>query len=73
MDAFATPFVQGRLRKESLSVTVHSECVHCSRPMEIEIDHHLNYRVISEGCDPLIFVPDVNLLKLEDESIIGAF
>ncbi|MDD5168601.1 MAG: hypothetical protein PHN75_07270 [Syntrophales bacterium] len=73
MDAFATPFVQGRLRKESLSVTVSTECAHCRAPMEIEIDSDLNYKVKSGGCAPIIFIPDVDLFNLKDESIIGAF
>jgi hypothetical protein len=29
--------------------------------------------VNGEGCKPIVFVPDVNLFKLEDESIINAF
>ena len=41
--------------------------------MEIEIDSDLNYNVKGEGCEPIVFVPDVNLFKLEDESIIQAF
>jgi hypothetical protein len=65
--------VQGRLRKEFVSVTVKTECAHCSRPMELEIDSDLNYRVKEEGCAPIVFVPDVDLLKLEDPNIINAF
>jgi len=41
--------------------------------MEIEIDSDLNYTLKEEGFEPIIFVPDVNLFKLEDESIINAF
>ncbi len=41
--------------------------------MEIKIDSDLNYTVKEEGCEPIVFVPDVNLFKLEDESIINAF
>ena len=41
--------------------------------MEIEIDSDLNYTVNKEGFEPIIFVSDVNLFKLEDESIINAF
>jgi hypothetical protein len=65
--------VQGQLRQETLSVTVNTECAHCSRPMEIQIDGDLNYAVKEEGCEPIVFVPDVNLFKIEDESIINAF
>jgi hypothetical protein len=67
------PFVQGQLRQETLSVMVNTERAHCSRPMEIKIDSDLNYTVKEEGCKPLVFVPDVNLFNLEDESIINAF
>jgi len=65
--------VQGQLRQEYLSVIVNTECAHCSRPIEIKIDSDLNYAVKEEGCEPIVFVPDVNLFKLEDESIINAF
>jgi hypothetical protein len=41
--------------------------------MEIEIDSNLNYQVEEKGCAPIVFVPDVNLLKLEDVNIINAF
>ncbi|MFH0754205.1 MAG: hypothetical protein V2A70_06545 [Candidatus Omnitrophota bacterium] len=41
--------------------------------MEIEIDSDLNYHVKEKGCAPIVFVPDINLLKLEDENIINAF
>jgi ribosomal protein L31E len=41
--------------------------------MEIEIDHDLNRRIYTKGCSPVVFVPEVNLLKLEEESIINSF
>lgn len=41
--------------------------------MEIEIDSDLNYTVKKEGCEPVIFIPDVNLFHLEDDSIIDSF
>jgi len=65
--------VQGRLREESLSVLVKTECAHCSEPMEIEIDSDLNYKIKKEGCEPVVFVPDVNLFELEEDSIIDSF
>ena len=72
-DAFATPFVQGKLRNQQLSVKIKSECAHCSQPMEIEIDSDLHYKVKDRSCEPLIFVPDVNLFKIDDDSIIDTF
>jgi hypothetical protein len=65
--------VQGRLREERLSVLVKTECAHCSEPMEIEIDSDLNYKVKEVGCKPIVFVPDINLFELEDDSIIDSF
>ncbi len=41
--------------------------------MELTVNGDLSYTVREEGCDPVIFVPDVDLLKLKDESIINAF
>ncbi len=41
--------------------------------MEMTIDSDLNYTVREKGCEPMVFMPDVDLLKLEDESIINAF
>jgi hypothetical protein len=65
--------VQGQLRKEFLSVVVRTECAHCGRAMEIGIDSDLNCHVQEEMCNPIVFVPDVDLIALEDESIINAF
>jgi hypothetical protein len=66
------PFVQGHLRNESLAITFQTECAHCARPMQIEIDSQLAYRV-AEGDAPMIFVPMVDFERLKDPSIIHAF
>ena len=66
------PFVQGHLRNEPLAVTIRTECAHCAREMQIEVDSQLRYRV-AEGADPLIFIPLVDFEKLKDPSIIDAF
>jgi hypothetical protein len=67
------PFVQGQLRAEPLSFVVNSACGHCGQPLQIEIDSELNYRVMSEGAEPIVFVPLMDVMKLEDPSIIDAF
>ncbi len=71
--AIATPFVQGRLRKQALSVTVRTECAHCSKPLEMAIDSDLACEIRDEGCEPVAFIPDVDLLNLDEENIINAF
>ncbi len=52
---------------------ISSECAHCSQPMHIHIDSNLNYHAEEDGCEPIVFVPDVNFSKLEDPCIIDAF
>ena len=66
------PFVQGHLRNEPIAITIETECAHCSRSIQIELDSELSYRVV-EGTDPLVFVPHVDFEKLKDPSIIDAF
>ena len=69
----ATPFVQGRLLEKTISTITRTECVHCARQIEIEIDSELDYRVLSLEADPLIFIPIVDFDKLTEPSIIDAF
>jgi hypothetical protein len=73
VDAFATPFVQGRLREEDVSISVISECAHCKRPMHLEIDGDMNWNSPDGDCSPIIFVPDVDFRTLKDPDIIDAF
>ena len=65
--------MQGRLRKKALSVAITTECAHSGEPIHLEIDSELNCRVAEEGAKPLVFVPLLNLAKLEDPSIIDGF
>jgi len=41
--------------------------------MEFEIDSNLRYKTNDERCEPVIFVPDVDLLSIKDDSIIDSF
>jgi hypothetical protein len=67
------PFVQGHLRGEPLSFTIDTECGHCHEPIRIEIDSELSYRVLTQGAEPLVHVPLVDVHKLEEPSIIDRF
>ena len=73
MDSVAVPFVQGHLSGKPVSVVIRSECAHCSRPLTIELDQGLDYRVVEEGAKPLIFSPLVNFKKLADPCIIDVY
>jgi hypothetical protein len=65
--------VQGHLRGEPLTLTIDTECAHCARPIQLQIDGNLNAYVLTEGTAPMVFVPLVDFSKLEDPSIIDAF
>jgi hypothetical protein len=73
VDAFATPFVQGRLRGQDLSVRVDTSCAQSGRPMGITITSDLDYTVDDPDCRPMIFVPEVDFKNLKEPSIIDAF
>ena len=73
MDAIATPFVQGKLREENLSFVVDSVCADSGRPIQVEIDRDLHYRVPEGDADLRIFVPIIDVERLDDPSIIDAF
>jgi len=65
--------VQGQLRREKLTVHIETECGHCHTPLHLEVDSDLNYRVQEAHAAPMLFVPMMNLRKLDDPSIIDAF
>ena len=69
----ATPFVQGRLRSEPLSMLVRTECAQCSRSMRIEIDSELRSKIIDGTANPLIFHPFIDLSTLAAPNIIDDF
>lgn len=54
-------------------MSVETECAHCSQPMHVEINSDLDYSVRQEGADPLVLVPEVDLYKPEETSIIQSF
>jgi hypothetical protein len=65
--------VQGQLRKEKLTFTIHTACAHCGKELHIEMDSDLNYTVLEKDAKPLIFVPMVDFGELKDPSIIDVF
>jgi hypothetical protein len=67
------PFVQGQLRGEPLSFTIETECGHCQEPIRIEIDSELKYQVLEGGPEPSVYMPTVDLQKLDEPSIIDSF
>jgi hypothetical protein len=65
------PFVQGQLRGEKLSSTIQTECGHCHRPLQIEVDSELECRVQGDAAQPLVYSPLLDIHKLEPSIIEG--
>ncbi len=65
--------MQGRLRTEFTSISLTTECAHCGRPLHMEIDRDLNFRVAEGDARPLVAEPLVDFAQLRDPSIIDAF
>jgi hypothetical protein len=72
-DAIATPFVQGRLREQHLSVGIRTECAHCGRRIQIDMDSELKYRVHEEQAKPLVFEPHIEWATFQEPNIIHAY
>jgi hypothetical protein len=65
--------VQGRLTQKPLKVHVGSQCARSGAPIQMTIDQDLNIELHGDTVEPIVFVPDVNLWKLEADSIIDDF
>ena len=61
------------MRGEALSITVETQCEHCSDPMTLDIDSDMNVRVEQSGAEPLVFTPDVSVFDIEDANIVDDF
>ena len=56
----ATPFVQGRLRNEYLSVEIATQCVHCGQQLHLTVDSEMNWSIRERDAQPIFFVPEIN-------------
>ena len=66
----ATPFVQGRLRGERLSVEIETECVHCGQELHLTLDSELRWSVKENDAKPLLFEPEIDWERFEGANII---
>jgi hypothetical protein len=65
--------VQGRLRKEPLSITIDTVCAHCDHPIKIELNSEMKYQVDQEGANPLVFHPQIDWESFSKPNIIPDF
>jgi hypothetical protein len=69
----ATPFVQGRLRQEALSVAINTICGHCAQPLHLVVDSELRYHVTEPEAEPLVFEPHLTWETFTAPNIIHAY
>ena len=62
--------MQGRLRNESLSVKIDSECAHCGQKLHLTLDSELKWSVEEVDANPLVFEPDVDWGHFKGANII---
>ena len=65
--------MQGKLRNESLSFDIETECACCGKPIRFTMRHDLSFTLEDPSGDPLFFVPLVDFTKLKASSIIDDF
>jgi len=73
VDVMATPFVYGRLHRQSLTVTVNTESALSARPIQFTLSNELNYELSEPDHAPLVFQPYVNWLTFDQPNIIKEF
>ncbi|MFC1817066.1 hypothetical protein ACFL0M_14275 [Thermodesulfobacteriota bacterium] len=73
MDAFATPFVYGRLQNRKLTFAVHSQCANSGRQIHIELDSDLNIISVPEGSDLYYSMALMNTDRMKEPSIVDIF
>jgi len=65
--------VQGRLREESISVTIDTVCAHCDHPIKIVIDSEMNFEIAQEDANLHIFYPQIDWESFSAPNIIPDF
>ena len=69
----ATPFVQGHLRKEYISVEVATKCKHCGQALHLTIDSNMQVSVGESDANPLVFMPNVDWESFTEQNIIDSY
>ena len=72
-DSIAAPFVESRLRKQSLEVEIETSCAHCGRAMHILVNDQLHWRVREREADPRVFLPKIDWATFRGANIINDY
>ncbi|MBP7736502.1 MAG: hypothetical protein KA369_11060 [Spirochaetes bacterium] len=65
--------MQGRLRGESLTFNIRTECACCGREIRFRMNSDLSFILEDETSDPVFFIPMVDFSRLKAPSIIDDF
>jgi hypothetical protein len=66
----ATPFVQGRLRKQALSIGIDSECAHCAAHLRIDVSDAMECQVREGPETILVFEPSIDWAVFKAPTIV---
>ncbi len=56
-----------------MSVVIETRCQHCGRDMRIAVDSDMKISFLSDGTEPLVFMPDVEWDSFTGQTIIDAY
>jgi hypothetical protein len=72
-DAFAAPFVLGRLSRRRLQVDIRSICGQSGRPLRLTVASDLRWSAHASNVQHLLFVPSVDWQTFGAPNIINAY
>lgn len=56
-----------------MKFTIFTQCAHCDKRIQIEIDSDLKFNVVESEANPMLFIPMVDFNTLDEPNIIHAF
>jgi hypothetical protein len=69
----ATPFVQGRLRREPLTVRIDSSCAACRRRLAFDLTDQLECAMIDAPDSLLVFEPELDWSTFAAPTIVNDY
>jgi hypothetical protein len=65
--------VQGQLRKQHLTVTIHSTCAYSRQPITLSVTSEMHITVHESGAEPLVFMPQLDWENFSEPTIRDAY
>ena len=64
--------MQGRLRKRPLVAKVDSKCVETGKALQMVVDSELGVELLTQGVNPVVSIPMIDLKNLGEDVIYNA-